>query len=139
MTAKNGSFQIKNIAAGEYVITATSVGLEKQEQTIEVEAGQAATVNFVLKEDAARLNEVVIPFKRADKVNTIVAKMPLKNLENPQVYSTVSTETIRQQAITNYDDALRNVPGIARTWESTGRGGDGAAYFALRGFEAQPS
>ena len=31
-----------------------------------------------------------------------------------------------------------NVPGITRTWESTGRAGDGAAYFALRGFDAQP-
>lgn len=65
--------------------------------------------------------------------------MPLKKLENPQVYSTVSSEIIKQQGIVNFDDALRNVPGIARTWESTGRSGDGATYFALRGFEAQPS
>jgi iron complex outermembrane recepter protein len=64
--------------------------------------------------------------------------MPLNNLENPQVYSTVSAEIMKQQAITSYDDALRNVPGITRTWESTGRSTDGAAYFALRGFDAQP-
>jgi iron complex outermembrane receptor protein len=41
--------------------------------------------------------------------------------------------------ITSYDDAMRNVPGITRTWESTGRAGDGASYFALRGFDAQPT
>ena len=46
---------------------------------------------------------------------------------------------MKQQGITNYDDALRNVPGISRTWESTGRAGDGASYFALRGFDAQPT
>jgi iron complex outermembrane recepter protein len=55
------------------------------------------------------------------------------------VYNTVSSEIMKQQGITSYDDALRNVPGIARTWESTGRAGDGASYFALRGFDAQPT
>jgi iron complex outermembrane receptor protein len=34
---------------------------------------------------------------------------------------------------------MRNVPGISQTWQSTGRAGDGASYFALRGFDAQPS
>src|SRR5690606_25582064 len=62
-----------------------------------------------------------------------------KNLENPQVYNTVPAEILKQQGITTYDDAMRNVPGITRTWESTGRAGDGAAYFALRGFDAQPA
>ncbi len=138
-TGASGAFQLKRIAAGTYILTATSVGLEPQEQPVTVTAGATVTINFVLKENAAQLKEVVVPYDRSDKVNTIVAKMPLKNLENPQVYNSVSIETIRQQGIVNYDDALRNVPGIARTWESTGRGGDGAAYFALRGFEAQPS
>src|SRR5690606_3805425 len=61
----------------------------------------------------------------------------LKNLENPQVYTIVSADLFKQQAITNFDDALKNVPGIYKLWESTGRGGDGASYYALRGFEAQ--
>ena len=29
--------------------------------------------------------------------------------------------------------------GVFRTWESTGRDGDGASYFALRGLEGQPA
>lgn len=63
--------------------------------------------------------------------------MPLNNLENPQVYTTIPSEIIKQQAITSYDDVLKNVPGIQRLWESTGRGGDGGSYFSLRGLEAQ--
>src|SRR6201999_4346971 len=64
--------------------------------------------------------------------------MPLKSIENPQVYSTVSSDLLKQQAITNFDDALKNVPGVHKLWESTGRGyGDGTSYFSLRGFEAQ--
>lgn len=139
LSGKDGKYQIKSVKPGSFVLTASLIGLEKQEQTVEVRSGETATVNFVLKESSAQLQEVTISARNANKVNTIVAKMPLKKLENPQVYSTVSSEIIKQQGITNFDDALRNVPGISRTWESTGRAGDGASYFALRGFEAQPS
>jgi len=139
ITDKKGSYQIKGIKAGTYTLTASFVGLEKQEKTIEVKATETITVNFVLKEDAAQLHEVTVSSRNSNKVSTATAKMPLKNLENPQVYSSVPLEILKQQGITNYDDAMRNIPGISRTWESTGRGGDGASYFALRGFEAQPS
>ena len=139
LTNKNGIFQIKNIPAGPRIIIATFIGLEKQEQAVEVKAHDTVTVNFVLKENDSELQEVIISTKKSKKINTIVAKMPLKNLENAQVYNTVSSETIKQQGITTFDDALRNVPGIARTWESSGRAQDGAANFALRGFNAQPS
>jgi iron complex outermembrane recepter protein len=138
-TDKSGAYEIKNIEAGHYTLTASLVGLEKQEQSVEVKADETVTVNFVLKENSAQLHEVIISAKNANRENKIVAKMPLKNLENPQVYNVVSSEILKQQGITNYDDAMRNVPGITRTWESTGRATDGAAYFALRGFDAQPT
>ncbi len=138
MTDKKGSYELKNIAEGTYTLTVTLIGSEKQEQYVEVAAGETAIANFLLKENKAQLQEVVVSMAKP-KINTIVAKMPLKNLENPQVYNTVSLETMKQQGITSYDDAFRNVPGINRTWESTGRAGDGASYFALRGFEAQPA
>lgn len=139
LTDKNGTFQIKNVESGPQTIMASFIGRGKQEQTVDVKPGETTTIDFVLQENAAQLQEVIVSARNANKENTFVAKMPLRNLENPQVYSTVSAEILKQQAITNYDDALRNVPGIARTWESTGRAGDGAAYFALRGFEAQPT
>ncbi|MGG7666939.1 TonB-dependent receptor plug domain-containing protein [Dyadobacter sp. BHUBP1] len=91
-----------------------------------------------MKENASQLQEVMVSARNLNRENVIVAKMPLKKLENPQVYSTVSSEIMKQQGITSYDDVLRNMAGITRTWESTGRGGDGASYFALRSFEAQP-
>lgn len=138
-TDKNGNYQIRNIKPGSYTLIASSVGLQKQEQTIEIKAGETATATFTLKENLAELQEVIISSRNPNKVNTEVAKMPLKNLENPQVYNSVSKEILKQQVVTSYDDAFRNVPGITRTWESTGRAGDGGSYFALRGFDAQPS
>ncbi|WP_276482715.1 TonB-dependent receptor [Paraflavitalea pollutisoli] len=137
-TSEEGNFIIRHIKPGTYTVKASAVGTKTQEQSVTLGAGQETTIQFSLSENAEKLQEVVVTTRNLNKENKMVAKMPLKNLENPQVYSVVSAELMKQQAITNYDDALRNVPGISRTWESTGRAGDGAAYFALRGFEAQP-
>lgn len=68
-----------------------------------------------------------------------VNKMPLKEIENPQVYNTVNKNVIKEQVVTNFNDALKNVTGIARLWESTGRGNDGGEYYTMRGFSLQPT
>ncbi|RFZ92643.1 TonB-dependent receptor [Mucilaginibacter conchicola] len=137
-TAQNGAFQIRNVEPGNYTVVASFVGLTTKSQAISIKANQIVTINFVLEENSAKLSEVVISANKSrNKLTSSVAKMPLKNLENPQVYNSVSSEIIKQQAITSFDDVIRNVPGLSQTWQSTGRAGDGASYFALRGFEAQ--
>lgn len=135
---ENGHYTIRNIRPGTWRIIVTAVAAAGQDKTVTVAAGQTVQADFTLNENAAQLHEVIISGKEIGKSGQTVAKMPLKNLENPQVYNTVTSEIMKQQGLTNYDDALRNVPGITRTWESTGRAGDGAAYYALRGFDAQP-
>lgn len=134
----HGYYELKNIKPGKYTISTSFIGLETQVQKIEVQAGETLTIDFVLKESEQKLQEVIISArKNAGRSSEFVSKMPLKNLENPQVYNTISAEILKQQVITTYDDALKNVPGIQRLWESTGRGGDGGSYFTLRGFESQ--
>ncbi len=46
---------------------------------------------------------------------------------------------MKEQVISTFDDAMRNAPGVAKLWTSTGRPGDGAGFFAMRGFAVQPS
>lgn len=136
----NGKYEIKNVAPGNYLLIASFVGLGSQQQTITVNAGQVTTADFALNENTTQLEEVIVAGRiNLNKEDSYVAKMPMKRLENPQVYNTVTTEILKQQAITSYDDAFRNIPGVFRTWESTGRDGDGASYFALRGLEGQPA
>jgi iron complex outermembrane receptor protein len=140
VTKEDGTFFLKNISAGDYVIEVSLVGYEPLKQDISIDADNTTAVNLQLKVTEEQLQNIIVTGKKHFNDSTYyVAKIPLKNLENPQVYSTVSADIIKQQGLTNFDDALRNVPGISRTWESTGRIGDGATYFALRGFEAQPS
>lgn len=138
ITNEKGEYMIRRVAPGSRLLKVTAVGAVAQERTLTVEAGKTIAADFILNINASQLEEVVVSSRNPDKENRFVAKMPLTNLENPQVYNTVSAELLKQQAITNFDDALRNVPGISRTWESTGRPGDGGSYFALRGFDAQP-
>ncbi len=88
------------------------------------------------------LEEVIIKdFKNRYKVDSssTVSKLPLKYMENPQVYQSVSKNLFKDQVVTNLNLALRNATGISRLWESTGRGGDGAEYYSMRGFAVQPT
>jgi iron complex outermembrane receptor protein len=141
ITDEQGRFQIRQVAPGQYTLVVTAVGLKTEQQSVTVAAGQTATVNFSLVESAAELKEVVVNGGRTNKfsrTNSVdVGKMPLKNVENPQVYSTVTKELLTEQLVFTSDDATRNVPGIQRMWESTDRAGDGGSYYTMRGFVTQ--
>lgn len=132
-----GQYEIRSVIPGSYILSVSFAGLATREDRVEITAGETAVVDFVLSENEKELQTVVISARRDKQASEYAAKMPLKSLENPQVYSVVSAELLHQQTITTYDDALKNVPGIFRLWESTGRGGDGGSYFTLRGFESQ--
>lgn len=138
ITDEQGRFRIRQVAPGQYTLVVSAVGLKTEQQTVTVVAGQTATVNVALAESAAELKEVVVSGARTNKFNRTssvdVAKMPLKNLENPQVYATVGKELLTEQLVFTADDATRNVPGLQKMWEATGRSGDGGAYYASRGF-----
>ena len=67
-----------------------------------------------------------------------MSKLPLKDIENTQVYSTITNEILKSQVVIDFDDALKNATGVEQLWTSTGRGGDGAGYYSLRGFSVQP-
>lgn len=93
------------------------------------------------KDTVNSLKEVEISnkYKYKREKSSTVSKMPLNNIENPQVYNTVTSELLKEQVVTNFNDALKNATGITRLWESTGRGGDGAEYYSMRGFSVQPT
>lgn len=94
------------------------------------------------KDSIEKLKEVILTtekYKYKRERSTTVSKLPLNNIENPQVYNTVTSELLKEQVVTNFNDALKNATGVARLWESTGRGGDGAEYYSMRGFAVQPT
>lgn len=117
---------MKTIAtlATAFLVSMAAFGQETKKDTINA-----------LKE--VEINNNKYKYKR-EKSST-VSKMPLNNIENPQVYNTVTSELLKEQVVTNFNDALKNATGVTRLWESTGRGGDGAEFYTMRGFSVQPT
>ncbi|MVN77970.1 TonB-dependent siderophore receptor [Hymenobacter sp. HMF4947] len=138
ITDEQGRFRIRQLAPGQYTLVVSAVGLKTEQQTVTVVSGQTAAINFTLAESAAELKEVVVSGARTNKFNrrtsVDVSKMPLQNLENPQVYATIGKELLTEQLVFSVDDATRNAPGLQKMWEPTGRGGDGGSFYASRGF-----
>lgn len=138
-TNPKGEYELMKVKAGTYTLIASFVGMEPREVQVVVEENQTTSVpELVLSLSNRQLAEVTIEAERDRKPGTYVAKMPLRDIENPQVYSTVDAQVLKEQVVTNFDDALKNAPGVEKLWESTGRGGDGAGYYSLRGFSVQP-
>jgi iron complex outermembrane recepter protein len=141
-TNDNGEYAINNVPAGTYTLTASSIGLETRQQTIEVKKGEVTNVPEIrLTESAQQLSDIVVTDSRINvfdiKQSEYVSKMPLKNFENPQVYTTISSDLLQQQLVFSVDDAVKNASGVQKMWEATGRGGDGGAYYNARGFILQ--
>ncbi|SEM90177.1 iron complex outermembrane recepter protein [bacterium A37T11] len=141
LTSVNGFYKLEHIPEGEVTIQVSSIGLKNQEKIVTVQANQTATVNFILAENAEQLKEIVITGNKqnkfARKSSEYVAKMPLKNLENPQVYNSVSKELMTDQLVYTVDDAMRNATGVQKMWEPSGRAGDGGSFYSSRGFTTQ--
>lgn len=112
---QTGHFTIKNVPAGTYTITASFIGLQTQTKEVTVTAGETATVNFILTEGGKELQEVYVKSAKHNKFlkkeTEDVARLPIKNLENPQVYSVVTSELMKEQVVTSYVDGFKNIPG----------------------------
>ncbi|HEX8507398.1 MAG TPA: TonB-dependent receptor [Hymenobacter sp.] len=138
ITDGEGRYRISAVPEGTHTVVVSFVGLKPAQQQVTVAAGQLVTLDFRLVESTAQLQEVIVQGTRTNRFartsSEYVGKMPLKNLENPQVYATVGKELLTEQLVFTADDATRNVPGLQKMWEATGRGGDGGAFYSSRGF-----
>lgn len=141
-TNENGEFEISNLENGDYTLLISYLGFKTREIQLSVSNNQNKNLETItLYEGNEILSEVIVNGERRNKFSrkktAYVSKLPLKDIENTQVYSTVTNEILKSQIVTNFDDALKNATGVEQLWTSTGRGGDGAGYFSLRGFSVQ--
>ncbi|KQC33451.1 TonB-dependent receptor [Nonlabens sp. YIK11] len=140
---RNGDFKISGIGEGTITLLFSSIGYKSREIQVSIQDSSPKDLGtIVLYEGNEILGTVTLNGERRNKFSrkksAYVAKLPLKDIENTQVYSTVTSELLESQVVTNFDDALKNATGVEQLWTSTGRGGDGAGYYALRGFSLQP-
>lgn len=141
-TDEYGAFYLSNLPVGELDLIVSISGNDSQKEHVTIVKGKTIKLKIQLSISSTQLEEIIVKSTRnkfARKSSVYVSKMPLSNLENPQVYNTVTKELLKQQVVVSFDDALKNAPGVNRLWSSTGRPGDGASYFSMRGFSVQPT
>lgn len=137
VTEADGSYKLDKLS-GEQTLVFSSVGYKTKEVAVNAPAND---VSIKLYEGNELLEEIVVENREnkfSRKKTAYVAKLPLKNIENSQVYSTVTEELLVSQNVNYFEDALKNAVGVDKLWQSTGRAGDGAGYYSLRGFATQP-
>jgi iron complex outermembrane receptor protein len=128
---EKGNYNIANIIPGTYTLTLKHTGMQPQIRQIAVKAGEATVANFSITEDNKALQEVTVTSgynKFAKKETEAVAKMPLNDLENPQVYNVIPKELLQDENIVSYNDVLKNVAGVSQALVN------GSNSFNLRGF-----
>ncbi|WP_300670513.1 TonB-dependent receptor [Soonwooa sp.] len=101
----------------------------------------SSTLTFAQEKDTInshKIDEVIIN-KVIKKESESTSKMPLKAIEDPQVYSSISNVVLQNQLLSTVDDAFRNFTGVQKMWSANGRAGDGGSYVSLRGFISENS
>lgn len=119
-------------------VTSLTLGMAITSIAVQAQQQAAPEVSDTVKQHILDQVEVSQDRYRVTESRT-VGKLDLKDIENPQVYNSIPKALLKDQLVTNMNDALKNATGVMRLWESTGRGGDGAEFYSLRGFAVQPS
>lgn len=114
-TNEKGVFHFKNIQTGNYTVGISYVGYVSTGKQVQIVSGQTTVADFIISNSSKELMEVTVNGSKRNKFavkeSNDVARMQLKNLENPQVYNVVTSELIKEQVIVAPGEALRNATG----------------------------
>ncbi|RAJ93065.1 iron complex outermembrane receptor protein [Larkinella arboricola] len=127
VTSEEGTYLLKGIHPGSYTLQVTFVGLQTQEKSVTVNAGQTTTIDFALAESAYQLSEVEVTGN--NQVVTL-GKAGIAPLDIPQMTGVVNNVVITNQQASRLGDVLKNVSGVSLTQQ---RGGV-AETFSARGY-----
>lgn len=129
----DGTFEFNKVRTNSYILQVSLTGYETSETTLNVTENETTSIDLQLKVSNKELKEVIIsgPKSIVSKKTDYVARMPLKNLENPQVYSVIHKELLQEQVAVDIRSAVQNSPGVVSI--SFPSGGIGIIF---RGFSA---
>lgn len=133
VTNDKGNFEFNRVTANTYTLQVSLTGYETLEQEVIVSENETTTLNLQLKVSNKELQEVVISGKKSimSKKTDYVARMPISNLENPQVYSVIHKELLLEQVAVNIETAIRNSAGAVPVSYPSGGIGIGFRGFTV--------
>jgi len=101
-TNVDGQYQLSQIASGDYVLLATSMGYIPYQTTLTVKEGESKTVNIILEASAQALDETVV-------TGTL---KPVSRLESPVPVEVYTPTFLKKNPTPSIFDALQNVNGV---------------------------
>ncbi|MCF3110637.1 TonB-dependent receptor [Niabella sp. CC-SYL272] len=132
ITDEAGFYTISRVPEGNYNLEASFTGYETITRQVTVIANLPVIADFRITISNSQLQEVIVTSSKNKfvyKSSEYVARMPLKNLENPQVYNVVGRALIQEQVIIERTDLYRNIPGSVPNFSAGGSMG-----LSMRGF-----
>lgn len=130
VSVEDGSYVIKNVAPGTYLVKVSYVGLAGEDKTISVSEGQNLELNFRLQENSQRLSEVVVTAGRNNQQVLTAGKAGINPMDLPQSSGVINSEVITEQQASKLSDVMKNVNGVAL---GASRGSTSENFFA-RGY-----
>ena len=113
LTDENGFFSFKNLTEGRYILEISMVGLQPQQQSVEVKKDESVTLTIALSEDTKQLSEVVISAGRSlNRRPLSIGKIEIPPMDLPQSLAVVGQAVIREQQAQRLSDVIKNVNGV---------------------------
>ncbi|SEA79169.1 TonB-dependent receptor [Pedobacter hartonius] len=140
LTTEEGNYSFNNIPEGSYTVRIQVLGAAQKDLKVKVTAGETVTANYQLpKENVQALQEVIVGGNQTNKFSrkesVYIARLPIKNLENPQVYASIPKELIQEQMATDLGSIAKNVAGAGIPMIAN----QGRVTFRSRGFDTEPN
>ncbi len=127
----DGNFTFINLKDGTYTLKTSFVGLKAQIKKVTVTEGETATVDFVLSESLAELDEVSISgYKSPNQKPTTLGKIAIAPKDLPQSVQVIGAQVIADQQANRLGDVMKNINGVAL---GANRGSVGENFYA-RGY-----
>ncbi len=117
-TDAQGSFLIKGIPNGKYVLQITAIGFASQSRQISIETGNETVLDFQLEESSTQLDAVIVT---AQKQEEDIQKVPF-------TVSSISSRQVQQYRLWNSRDITAIAPNLYST-----HSGDNRNVTSLRG------
>ncbi|MBP1617769.1 MAG: TonB-dependent receptor [Bacteroidetes bacterium] len=110
----NGYYHFPSVAPGNYTLSVKAERLPEKRFQVVVKPKEETAFNCDVSKISNSLGEIVVFGDRERMIrreSTTAARLPISNLENPQVSSVVSQQLLQQQVVTDLGEALTNIPG----------------------------
>ncbi len=136
----DGNYSIPSIQTGvhRFLILNGRDTIFNQDILVENQLGK--NLDIVVDFFSKQLEEVVVNSGKpryAQTSSDFIAKLPLKNLENPQSYSTINRAVIQEQVIMDFSDVLKNATGVYKVSSNRYISTGGGSQYTIRGFNVE--